>query len=74
MGYGAAYMFHLLYLGVQLESFKDSLRTAERVAIQNTYQQKQAMYRKAPVLKGVYIIIIQYCVSTLLIKHIYNGA
>ena len=36
----------------QLESLKDSLRTAERAVIQNVYQQKQALYRKEPVLKG----------------------
>ena len=57
------YMYMYVYSGkhfrnayyivhTQLESLKDSLRTAERAVIQNVYQPKQALYRKAPILKG----------------------
>ena len=42
------------HLYTQLESLKDSLRIAERAVVQNVYQPKQALYRKAPVLKGTH--------------------
>ena len=51
------YWWHILTL-LQLESLKDSLRTAERAVIQNVYQQKQALYRKEPVLKGCYCKVV----------------
>ena len=43
---------HYYILSPQLESLKDSLRTAERAVIQNVFQQKQALYRKVPILNG----------------------
>lgn len=36
----------------QSDNLKNSLRIAERIVTQNTYQPKQALYRDLPVLLG----------------------
>ena len=38
---------------LQMDSFLEKLQISERIVIQNTYQQKQALYRGLPVVEGM---------------------